>query len=392
MDRKVYDARIQRIQKDMQAGGMAALIATKPQTFFYLSDFNPIIFSHPTIVVLPAQGAPTLLIWSIRRDHARAETVVEDIRLFGRWADREYVALDPYEALGKILADRGLTRGVLGVEEDHLSAKQLRRIRDLAPEATFIDASPIIDRARVVKDAEEIARLRRAAKIADAGMNVAVEAIGERCTEAEASRRAQSAMLELWAREYPDHEPAGFAGHEGAIWSALWCWVVSGPRIEINADTAKSRRIVDGDIALAQIWAVLDGYTAENERTLGVGKISAEEHRVFETVIASHRATMAVLKPGITCHDAFEAAAQVMRKAGYEKLLPGRIGHSIGIGPHEHLSLANGEKTRLVPGMVFSVEPGIFATGINIRHSDTVVITETGCESLTNTPNGLLMV
>lgn len=391
MARSVMAARMDRVRQAMKDQGLDAFIATKPQTFFYLSDFNPVIFSHPTIVVLPATADPTLLLWALRLDHAKAEAVIDDVQLFGRWGDKPYLSLDPYEALQKVLEKKGLTHGHLGVEEDHLSSKLFRRLQSLLPEATFRDASPIIDKARLVKDAEEISRMRRAARLADEGMMAAMDAIRERRTEIEAAMRGEQAMRSLLVREYPDHEAAGFAGAEGAIWSGLWCWVLSGHRIRLN-DTPKSVRIVDGTLALPQVWAVLDGYTAENERTVGVGSLSRDVQRAFETVVAAREAAFGAVRPGATCADVYEAAAEVFRRVGYERHLPGRIGHSIGLGPHEHLSLAPEEKVRLVPGMALTIEPGVHIPEGGIRHSDTIIVTEEGHEALTQTPRGVLVV
>jgi Xaa-Pro dipeptidase len=376
----------------MIAEGLDAVIATKPQTFFYLSDFNPILFSHPTMVVLPAQGRPTLLVWAIRFDHAKAEAMVDDVRLFGRWADKPFLALDPYDALMTVLSERGLAGATLGVEEDHLSAKLLARLRGMLPEAKLRDASRLIEHARFVKDAAEVARLRSAARLADAGMMAAVDAIRDRRTEAEIGMSAEVAMRQLWAREYPDHETAGFAGSEGAIWSALWCWVVSGPRLMINADTPKGRRVQEGEFALPQVWAVFDGYTAENERTVAIGTMSPEMRKGFDAVIAARQEAFAAIKPGVTCEQIYEAAAVAFRQQGFERFLPGRIGHSIGLGPHEHLSLGPGEATVLVPGMAMTIEPGLFFPGGNVRHSDTIVVTAEGYELLTKTPSGILQV
>lgn len=392
MVKSVHDARILRLQKTMRAQNLDAIIATKPQTFFYLSDFNPIIFSHPTMVVLPADGQPTLIVWSIRFDHAHAESMIGDIRLFGRWGDRPYLSEDPNDALVQVIFERGLHRGLLGIEEDHVSAKLLRLWSEIMPEATFLDASSLINQARLVKDKEEITRLRRATKIADAGMLAATEAIVERRTEAEIAAQAEIAMRTLWCREYPDHETAGFAGSEGGIWSSLWCWVHSGPRLALESDTPKSRQVREGDLVLPQIWATCDGYTAENGRTFAIGSMSEDVRRAFDVVIAAREAAFSAIRPGVRCSNVYEAAAMVMRNAGYERILPGRIGHSIGLGPHEPLSLAAREDMLLEEGIVLAVEPGLSFPGATVRHSDTIVVTRGGNEILTTTPRGVLIV
>jgi Xaa-Pro dipeptidase len=375
----------------MREHGLDALIATKPQTFFYLSDFNPVLFSHPTIVILPVEGHPTMLVWAIRLEHARAEGVVEDIRLFGRWADKPYVALDPYEALAKVLDERGLVSLVLGVEEDHLSVKTFQRLRDLLPRGSLKDASSIVTHARLVKDEEEISRLRRAAEIADAGMTAAVDAIHEGSTEVEVAVQAEVRMRQFWSSKYPDHEVTGFAGNEGAIWSGLWCWVVSGERLSVT-DAPKSRIIRNGDMVLPHIWAISDGYTAENERTVGVGAISSDARLAFEAMIAAREEALRAIRAGVGCAAVYEAAADVLRRHGYGRFLPGRIGHSIGLGPHEQLSLGPEEKVELEEGMVVTVEPTVPFPGGNVRHSDTLVVTAAGHEMLTRTPGGVLTV
>jgi Xaa-Pro dipeptidase len=392
IDREVHDARLQRVQGELAAAGMHALIATKPQTFFYLSDFNPILFSHPTIVVLPATGPPTLLVWAIRFDHARAESAIDDVRLFGRWGDRPSLAPEPYEALRAVVEERRLGKAVLGVEEDHLSARLVARLRMLFPWATLADASPIVERARAVKDRAEIARLRSAGALADEGMRVALEAARERSTEAEIAMRAEAAMGKMWAHTYPDHETAGFAGSEGAVWNTLWCWVVSGPRLMFNADTPKARRVQDGDLALLQIWATFDGYTAENERTVAVGPLPPATRLAFEAVLEARRAAFQAARPGVPCEAVYQAAADVFGRHGFGHGMPGRIGHSIGIGPHEPLSFGPGVRTPLVAGMAFTIEPGLFYGDVNIRHSDTIVITDGGYELITRTPAGILQV
>jgi Xaa-Pro dipeptidase len=233
--------------------------------------------------------------------------------------------------------------------------------------------------------------MRRAARLADEGITAAVEAIRQRKTEIEVAMAGEQAMRALLVREYPDHEAAGFAGGEGAIWTGLWCWVQSGPRIRLN-DTPKAVRINDGTIALPQTWGVLDGYTAENERTVGVEPVSREVKRTLEMVVEAREAAFTAVRPGATCAEVFEAAAAVFRRAGYERHLPGRIGHSIGLGPHEHLSLAPEEHLALVPGMAFTIEPGVHIPEGGVRHSDTIVVTNDGHEALTQTPRGVLLV
>jgi len=386
-------ARVARLQQAMRQEAIDALLCLKPQGSFYLSGFNPIIYSHPVVAILPADGEPVLLVHALRDDHARHSAWVRDIRLFGAWSTKRTMGLNWLDALRAILDEHGLASATLGIEGDFLPAAVMRQFEQRLPQARFTDASALIMAARTLKDPMEIDQIRRAARLADAGMDAAIRAAAERRSERDISIRAMAAMNRLWLEQFPDAEVADFGSLEGGVHSGLWCYCLAGDRIALNCDNPTLRVPADGELALIVIWAVVNGLHAENERTVAVGRLDDGRRRAFEAVLQIRGETEAALRPGVTCADVYEAAKGVYERLGYGRYLPGRIGHGMGLGAHEHPSIGPADATVLRPGMVLTFEPNLRIPEFGgLQHSDTFVVTETGFEFLTHTRRDLIQL
>ena len=382
-----------RVQRGMSAAGLDGLIVHKAQNIAYLSGFNPIIQSHLMALILPAAGEATLIVHALRDRHARAEAAVKDVRLYGQWGRSRPIAPTLFEAMRIVLAERGLEGARLGFERDHLPVAIFEQLTAALPAARFADAGPILTAARAVKSPEELALIRAAVRLADHGMEAVLAALPSRQREIDVAQRAEIAMRERWVREFPGEEMVDFGSTEGGIFSALWCYVLAGEHMNCYADCASARPIRDGDLVMSVIWTACRGYHAENERTVGVGPMQPEQLRAFDAVLEARAAAQPLLKPGVPCAEAYNAARDAFVAHGFGDALPGRIGHGIGLGAHEPPSLGPAERTVLEPGMVFSFEPAIRIGDLGgVQHSDTVVITEAGCEFLTQTPGGRLLV
>ncbi len=388
---KVGQGRIRKLQESLQSQGVDAMLCLKPENSFYLSGFNPIIYSHPVVAILPAKGDPVILVHALRDDHARASAWPKDIRLYGAWGTKKTMGQDWLKALKEILHERGLDQAVLGIEADWLPMQRMDQIRATLPGARFTDISELVEHARLIKDEHEIANARVAAKIADIGMDVALEALGRRASEREVSIEAQAAMNRAWL-DYPDIEVCAFGSLEGGVHNALWCWCLTGDRVGRNADNPTMRRPVDGEIALALIWTYCNGIYVENERAVAVGKLSPDRQAAYEAVLEVRRNAADTMRPGVRVADVYGRCKEEFIRLGYEKNLPGRIGHGMGLGPHEHPSIEARSDTALEPGMMITFEPGLRLPWGGLQHSDTVLITANGNEFLTRTPSGFLSV
>jgi Xaa-Pro dipeptidase len=186
---------------------------------------------------------------------------------------------------------------------------------------------------------------------------------------------------------------ADFGSLEGGVMNALWCYCLVGDRVPLNCDVPTMRAPTDGELALIVIWTTCDGMHAENERTVAVGPIDPERRRMYEAILRIRAETQAALRPRVTCADVYGVAKGAYERAGYGQYLPGRIGHGLGLGPHEPPSLGPADHTRLQPGMVLTFEPNLRIPALGgVQHSDTILITDDGAELLTDLRRDFIQV
>lgn len=380
-----YELRITRLQEALANEKLDGMVCFKPQNTFYLSGFNPILYSHPVVVVLPAKGKPVLLVHCLRADHAADEAVTDDVRLFGAWGRHKPIAHNPYEALEIILSDLGIKGGKLGYEADFIPVGTFEKFRAASNASDLKDIALLMRKARMVKDWYEIRMLRQAACLVNAGMKAAVANI--RGSEIEASIAAEVAMRKLWSSELGDFEVSSFGGNEVGIVNALWCYTNSGKRVTYGVECPSTRHPQTGEVSLPIVWAASGGYHAENERSVIIGELTQEYTRAYDAMLEAYNKALSSIEPGVTCAQVYKESVSAFKKAGFGNNLPGRIGHGIGLGLHESPSLGPNELVVLEEGMAFTVEPGlVFPEWGSVRHSDTVLVTAQGVEVLTVEP------
>ena len=380
-----------RLKAALVQQGIDVIVSMKPENSFYLSGFNPIIYSHPVVAIAPVEGDSALLLHALRDDHARETARIEDIRLYGAWGKKQTMGADWMTALVEILREKRLDSGVIGLELDYISSVRAEAFKRALPNARFKDVSALIEHVRYVKDPEEIARARQAAALSDRGMEVAIATLRAGGTEREISIEAMRAMNELWATSFPDIEVCTFGTLEGGAHNGLWCWTLSGERVLFNADNPTGRRPQPDEIAIILIWTVANGIHAENERAVATGTLSAEKQRAYDAVLTIRERVQPLLKPGAAVADIYAYAREQYLALGYQDNVPGRIGHGIGLGAHEHLSIDGSSKEVLESGMIITFEPGLRVPAWGgLQHSDTTLITDTGFEFLTTTERGFI--
>lgn len=232
-------------------------------------------------------------------------------------------------------------------------------------DADVRELRPHLDALRLVKTPEEIDAMRRAARAGVAAMNEAVRStrpgVGEWDLEA----------LMSWVQIT-----------EGADGPAYHAIVGGGANSCILHYSANRRRIQDGEVVLIDYGPEVDHYTTDITRTWPAnGRFSERQAELYDAVLDAQKAAIAAVKPGITLRDVSAAARAVLRERGLVQLMPHGVSHYIGLEVHDVGSYA----AKLVPGVVFTIEPGVYEpeTGIGIRIEDVVVVTEDGCENLT---------
>lgn len=382
--------RQERFQSLMKEKGIDAAILVKPENVFYFSNFNPVLNSHPVFMLIPLEGEPCLLVHSIRYLHAQEEGGIRSIYCYGKWGNTPSLAPEANEAIHELL---GEVEGAIGFEMESISVELYSGLLNTLHARSSVSVSRDISLLKMGKDEYEIGCIRRAARLVDCGVETVIRFLREGLSEAQASTEAQYSMRKLWHKEYPEFEVCGFGNSEGGMIDSLNVWSLSNEHIAYGCDCPRHYIPADGDISLPMAWAKMGGYHAENERTVLVGSVSGIRRKAYDAMLEARAAIFDILRPGIRFEELYFAAASVFSSHGFEDILPGRVGHGIGNSAHEFPSLARGNKLELAPGMAITVEPGLMDKNWGgARHSDSVLITETGYEILTQLDAGYLQI
>lgn len=228
---------------------------------------------------------------------------------------------------------------------------------------------------RAVKDAAELERLAAAGAAADATY--------ERILEVRFSGRRESDVAADLAALLIEH------GHSQVDFTV----VGSGPNGADPHHEAGDRTIEQGDMVVLDFGGLKHGYGSDTSRTVHVGEPTAEEQRVHDVVREAQEAGCRAVRPGAACQDVDRAARAVITEFGYGERFIHRTGHGIGVTTHEPPYMIEGEEQPLVPGMCFSVEPGIYLPGrFGVRIEDIVTVTASGGRRLNTTARELAVV
>ncbi len=369
--------RLAAVATGMRGQGLKALLVSTPANTYYLTGFRAITYTRPIILVVSED--PVLVIPELELTHAQARSIVRDIRTY---ADTNLSGLGGTSPLHLAL-DLALevVRGQeitppLGFEPAGLSFEGYAYLRDAF--AGIQPAGGLIEERRIVKDQNELALIRKGCILAEHGMTVEVDASTVGAAEVAIMAEGNAAMLREAAKRFPEEEVT--AGSRP----------VSGEKTVLPHSAPSGRTLRAGDLVIHGTGCAVNGYYSEDERTIFVEKATPEQRRLFEIMRRAQEASIAAIRPGVPCREIDRAARSVIEDAGLGAAFIHRTGHGIGIDYHELPFFAPGDETVLRAGVVMSVEPGIYVPGVGgFRHSDTIVVTDEGCEILTPYPKDL---
>lgn len=233
---------------------------------------------------------------------------------------------------------------------------------------------PIVPELRMVKDAAELKLMAKAADLGNRIFNAVLPHIQSGVPETDIA-----ASLEFFARSM---------GADGMSFETI---VASGPRSALPHGRATNRKTPRNGFVTLDFGVILNGYCSDMTRTVCLGKPGAAERSAYDAVLTAQEAAVAAVRPGVTCGEVDEAARSVLRKAGLAKYFTHSTGHGVGLEIHESPRIAAGQMLELKPGMVVTIEPGIYLAGkFGIRIEDMVVVTERGNKVLTPVTKALI--
>jgi len=265
----------------------------------------------------------------------------------------------------------------LGIEPESITAGMRDRLAaTLKGKARLRSAPPLVERARMVKDAAEIALIRRAVTVGASLFQTTCKKIRPGATEIEVA-----AAMEYEARR---------AGAEGMSFPTI---LASGPRSAIIHGRASGARIPRRGFVVCDFGVILAGYCSDRTRTVHVGRPTESGRQLYQSVLEAQLAAIAAVGPGVSCADVDGAARRVLSSRKLAQYFTHSTGHGLGLEIHEAPRLAAAQAQKLEPGMVITIEPGAYVPGKwGVRIEDVVVVTSSGCEVLTPSDKELIVI
>ena len=263
----------------------------------------------------------------------------------------------------------------VGVEAQHMTVATMRDLSHaFRNQGRLVQTRGMVEQQRVVKEPAEVERIRKAVLVGSSLFDSAVKAIHPGLPET-----AVAAELEYAARR---------AGADAMSFETI---VASGPRSALPHGRASAQPIPARGFVVLDFGVILGGYCSDMTRTVYVGKPTAEGRGMYEAVREAQQAAVQAVRPGCTTGEVDRAARSSLRRSGLAKYFTHSTGHGVGLEIHEPPRVAARQQENLRPGMVITIEPGVYVPGVGgVRIEDMVVVTERGCEVLTPTTKELL--
>lgn len=378
--------RRREISAELASRNLDGLVLFNAVSVFYTTNFAFIPTERPLAVVLTTDGKTIGFVPRLEKEHAEQTGFFDRVDCYQDNPGLKH----PMEELANLLKDLGLGRAQLGADSDGYGAiygYEGPKLSTVLPDATIHDCSRLVEYMRHCKSPEEIALIRESARWANLAHSLLQEYIRPGVTETEisanASLRASMAMMKTLG---PSFEPRG--------WTMLPAYADLRGQIGRNASNphaiGKNMRLQAGDVVVTGAASRVWGYTSELERTMFVGEPSKEQIYYFNLMLQAQEVAFQAIKPGRLCSDVDKAVRTFYEESGIMGTWRHHTGHNLGLEIHEAPFLDVGDDRELKPGMVFSVEPGIYVPSLGgFRHSDTIVVTETGMDFITYYPRQL---
>lgn len=364
-------ARLEAVRRQMAQTNLDCYVCANTENVYYLTNFAYIPFERPFFLVIPAAGKPRLVAPLLEISHAETRVLL----------DVEYHTYDEFPALpGRTFADTLQriipTDAAVGIE----SSLSLALKAAMPGRLTVTD---IVDDVRMVKSDYEIGRIAHACSIAETGMKTALEVARPGAQQMTIYSEGSRQML---ARVLLEITNPNILVTKAVC--AVWPKALSA---QPHSIPGMFDPIEAGGPNITIVTIQADGYSAELERTFFIGPVPDAARDPLAAMMEARAHAFRMVKPGVPAAKVDEEVLQVIKDHGYGANILHRTGHGFGITGHEAPWVALGSETILQKNMVISIEPGIYIPGLGgFRHSDTVLVTDDGCVSLTNWPDTLI--
>jgi Xaa-Pro aminopeptidase len=383
-----------RLTQVLDADGLDALIGTSTENLYYVTGFRSL--AHALFRGLELYGVftragtglviPFIDTAGVAADEIHADQLACYGKFFFDYGDdpgvvgakvRAWTAAamaSPVDALVKVLGDLGVLGTRIGVDESGLFPSAWRSLEERLKGSTLVPAYQLFRRARMVKSPAEVARLERAAQIAEDGVAAVLATLKPGVTEREAAYVYEAEILKGGAQPF-------------------FTVITIGERAAFADVYPAERALKPGEMVRFDLGCVYQGYRSDIARTAVLGKPGAKLARYYAAILAGEKAGMAAMKPGVPVNRIFEVAVKATRENGMPHYQRHHVGHGIGLEPYDPPTLNAATETPLEPGMVFCVETPYYEHGWGgVQVEDAVEVTATGIRRLTRSSQDLAII
>jgi Xaa-Pro dipeptidase len=355
----------------MQREELTLIVLMPGPNLRYLTGLSFHMMERPILGLFPLDAKPFFILPELEAEKGRTSLIEAEFITYGEDKASRSAAFSRAESILELNSQR------LGVERLRMRVFELELLQAAAPNAPIASADAALASLRVIKDEQEIEAMRRAVSIAQEALTATLPHIRLGMSESEL---ASELVMQLMR-----------AGSQGG--HPLHPIVASGPNSALPHATPGDRLLQAKDALLFDWGAQADGYVSDITRTFALSEAESTLAAIHEHVLQANAAGRAAVKPGISCSDVDAAARKVIADADHAEHFIHRTGHGIGLEGHEHPYISSDNSQQLSPSMTFTIEPGIYLPGkCGVRIEDDVVVTEEGCESLSDMPRELQVI
>ena len=357
--------RLRRLQAQMVASGVDLVAIGPTANMRYLLGFMPLALKRLCVLLISCK-ATRLIAAKLNAVELEARTGMEAIP----WTDDD----GPYPTVVKELKALGVPQGGVLAADDTMYAEALLLLQEAVKPRKSVAAGLLVDTLRICKTETEIEALARAAAQADRALKVGADACRPGVTEREVANKIATFFLQ--------------DGAEGVDFTII----ASGPNGAFPHHHPGDRRLQTGDTVVIDIGATLNSYKSDISRMVYLGEPPAEVYAIYQAVLEANQCAHQAAIAGVHARTVDRAARDSLERAGYASYFIHRTGHGLGLEIHETPWITAVSDTLLEPGMVFSIEPGVYLPGkLGIRIEDIVVVAKDKCRCLTGLDHELII-
>jgi Xaa-Pro aminopeptidase len=381
--------RLARVRERMDTLDLDALVLFHPERIGYLSSFVFVSTERPMALVVPRRGDLGIMIPQLEQEHVKKAPDIADVKVYPEYPSGPG-GRHPMDYLRELLEHQGLLGRRLGVDSDgygDVNGYSGPSVTELNGDGTVVLARDLVDGLRQVKSPAELDLIRESCTWGNLAHRLLQRHMAIGKTEIEVGLAATSEAILIMLDTLGTSYASQSRGFRNPPVSASF---IAGANTAMPHGMRRGQGLRPGDAIITGASSDIGGYHSELERTMIVGEPNQEFCRYFDAMLSIQEAGFRAIRPGRTCADVETDVQTEIARLGFSHLTRHHTGHGIGLEGHERPFLDLGDQTVLEPGMVFSIEPGLYVPGLGgFRHSDTAIVSEDGVELATFYPRDL---